>query len=517
MRTNLPITGKEYPYPADSTLMSKTDPKGRIVYANAAFIAVSGFAADELSRKAHNIVRHPEVPPAAFADLWRTLQEGQSWTAVIKNRCQNGDHYWVRANVTPVVRDGSTVAYVSVRTRPGEQEVAAAEALFDRMRSGKARGIGFRRGLVVRTGPLAWLSLRKTASVGARARLGCAVAALPAAAAAIAWAPTVASAAWGAGIALAGCAVGAWLLERQIVAPIRRVARHAQRVASGDAALHPELGRIDDIGMLLRSVNQAGLNLRSLLDDVSGQIAGLTTASSQIAAGNEDLSSRTEQAAASLEQTASSMEQMTATVRQSAESARSAAEIAVSASTAAAEGGRVVGDVVATMEEISVSSRRIADITSSIDAIAFQTNLLALNAAVEAARAGEQGRGFAVVAGEVRALAQRAAASAREIKGLVDASGHGVEAGNRQVAQAGDAIRSIVDQVRQVGTLIAQISTASAEQSQGLGQVSAAVSELDRVTQQNAALVEQSAAAAGSLRGQAVVLHDAVQAFRHAA
>ena len=299
------------------------------------------------------------------------------------------------------------------------------------------------------------------------------------------------------------------------MAPIGRLARQAQCVASGQSTLHPELGRIDDIGMLMRSINQAGLNLRSLLDDVSGQVGGLTTASSEIAAGNNDLSARTEQAAASLQQTAASMEEMTATVRQSVESARTAAELAGTACAAASEGGQVVGGVVATMDQISASSRRIADITSTIDTIAFQTNLLALNAAVEAARAGEQGRGFAVVAGEVRALAQRSAGAAREIKALVDASVQGVEAGNRQVVDAGAAMERIVTQVRRVGDLISEISNSSAEQSQGLGQVNAAVGELDRVTQQNAALVEQSAAAADSLSVQAVALRDAVHAFRH--
>jgi len=516
MRTNLPVTGKDHPFPGDTTLMSKTDVKGRIQFANAAFIAISGFTRDELMGKAHNIVRHPDVPPEAFADLWRTLEEGQSWTAVLKNRRKDGDHYWVRANVTPVVREGKTVAYVSVRTRPSEDDIAASDALFRRMREGKARSLRMRRGVLVHGGLWAWRSFFKTASVATRVWLGCGLAALPAAAAAIAFAPSPAAAALGAGAALAGWLIGGLLLQRQIVAPIRSVAQQAQCVASGQSALQPELDRIDDIGMLMRSVNQAGLNLRSLLDDVSGQVGGLTTASSEIAAGNNDLSARTEQAAASLQQTAASMEEMTATVRQSAESARMAAELAGTTCAAATEGGQVVGGVVATMDQISASSRRIAEITSTIDTIAFQTNLLALNAAVEAARAGEQGRGFAVVAGEVRALAQRSAAAAREIKILVDASVQGVDAGNRQVVNAGEAMERIVAQVRRVGDLISEISNSSVEQSQGLGQVNAAVGELDRVTQQNAALVEQSAAAAGSLNTQAVVLRDAVLAFRHA-
>ena len=183
MRINLPVTGNEHTYADDATLMSTTDPKGRVRYANAAFVAVSGFSRDELSGKAHNIVRHPDVPPEAFADLWQTLQAGHAWSAVIKNRCKNGDHYWVRANVAPVVRGGQTLGYISVRTRPGAEEVQAATELHRRFREGKARGLRFDRGIVRRSGLGAWLSLFKTASVRTRAWLGCAADVLPPAAA----------------------------------------------------------------------------------------------------------------------------------------------------------------------------------------------------------------------------------------------------------------------------------------------------------------------------------------------
>ena len=238
-------------------------------------------------------------------------------------------------------------------------------------------------------------------------------------------------------------------------------------------------------------------------------------ASAEIARGNGDLSARTEQAAASLQETAASMEQMTSTVGNSADVARQAAQLAGQASEAAAGGGAVVGRVVGTMHDITTASRKIAEIIGVIDGIAFQTNILALNAAVEAARAGEQGRGFAVVAGEVRTLAQRSAAAAQEIKGLIGASVEKVESGARQVDDAGQAMNDIVAQVRRVNDLIVQISTATAEQSGGIGQVNIAVSELDRMTQQNAALVEQSAAAAQALKGQAGRLAESVGVFRY--
>jgi len=290
--------------------------------------------------------------------------------------------------------------------------------------------------------------------------------------------------------------------------------QQALRVASGRTDPDVQMNRVDEIGMILRAVNQAGLNLRALADDVGEQVGGLQTASSEIAQGNGDLSSRTEQTAASLQQTAASMEQMTSAVRSNADTAREAAQLASGAVTAAAEGGSVVSGVVGTMKEISDCSKRIVDITGVIDTIAFQTNILALNAAVEAARAGPQGAGFAVVATEVRGLAQRSAQAAKEIKTLIDDSVRKVEGGAQQVDRAGQAMGEIVTQIGRVNTLIGEISTANGEQSAGIGQVSVAVSQLDRMTQQNAALVEQTAAAADAMKGQAGRLVEAVAVFR---
>jgi methyl-accepting chemotaxis protein len=240
----------------------------------------------------------------------------------------------------------------------------------------------------------------------------------------------------------------------------------------------------------------------------------INTASAEIASGNQDLSARTEQAASNLEETAASMEQLTSTVRQSADSARQANQLASSASEIAVRGGNVVGQVVTTMNEINASSKKISDIIGVIDGIAFQTNILALNAAVEAARAGEQGRGFAVVAAEVRSLAQRSAQAAKEIKGLIGSSVDRVEAGSRLAAEAGQTMSEIVGSVQRVSDIIGEITAASGEQSDGIGQVNVAVSQLDQMTQQNAALVEESAAAAESLKDQATRLAQVVQVFR---
>ena len=274
------------------------------------------------------------------------------------------------------------------------------------------------------------------------------------------------------------------------------------------------MDRVDEIGMTLRTISQLGLMFRWLIDDVSQQILTVQAAVTEIAQGNNDLSARTEQAAASVEETASSMEQMTATVQTNAETSSQANRLSGTASDAAAKGGRAVSQVVSTMSEITTSSKKIADIIGVIDGIAFQTNILALNAAVEAARAGEQGRGFAVVAGEVRSLAQRSAEAAKEIKTLIGASVDRVEVGSKLVDDAGKTMDEIVSQVKRVSDLIGDISTATAEQSAGIGQVGQAISHLDQITQQNAALVEQSAAASQSLQQQAARLVEAVSVFR---
>jgi methyl-accepting chemotaxis protein len=267
-------------------------------------------------------------------------------------------------------------------------------------------------------------------------------------------------------------------------------------------------------GSLLAALSDMLSSLRGTVAQVRQSTDSITTASTEIATGNQDLSSRTEQTASNLQQTASSMEQLTGTVKQTADSARTANQLASSASASAAKGGEVVAQVVATMDEINASSKKIADIIGVIDGIAFQTNILALNAAVEAARAGEQGRGFAVVAGEVRSLAQRSAQAAKEIKSLIGASVERVETGSKLVQDAGSTMAEIVADVARVSDIIGEITAAASEQSDGIGQVNTAVTQLDQMTQQNAALVEESAAAAASLREQAQKLAAAVAVFR---
>jgi len=305
------------------------------------------------------------------------------------------------------------------------------------------------------------------------------------------------------------------LTLRSICAPIEQATRIARRIADGDLSQEQlEVEGRDEMAQLMQSLLDMQASLAGIVSQVKASTDSISTASAEIAHGNGDLSARTEQTASSLQQTASSMEQLTGTVRQSADAASQANRLASSASSVAQRGGEVVTQVVSTMDEITASSKKIADIIGVIDGIAFQTNILALNAAVEAARAGEQGRGFAVVASEVRALAQRSAGAAKEIKALIDTSVNKVETGSKLVQDAGTTMAEIVASVQRVSDIISEITAASSEQSSGIGQINTAVTQLDQMTQQNAALVEQSAAAAESLKDQADKLADAVGRFK---
>jgi methyl-accepting chemotaxis protein len=312
---------------------------------------------------------------------------------------------------------------------------------------------------------------------------------------------------------LAGAAI-AWFITRTITRPIGEAVEVAEKVAAGDIGSRIEVHSKDETGRLMSALKAMNESLVKIVREVRTGTETISTASGQIAAGNQDLSSRTEQQASSLEQTAASMEELTSTVKQNADNARQANQLAVSASEVAVKGGSVVSQVVDTMGSIDASSKKIVDIIGVIDGIAFQTNILALNAAVEAARAGEQGRGFAVVASEVRSLAQRSAAAAKEIKTLIGDSVEKVEAGSRQVEEAGRTMEEIVGSVRRVTDIMGEITAASQEQTSGIEQINQAITQMDQVTQQNAALVEEASAAAQSLQEQAGSLVQAVSVFK---
>ncbi len=319
--------------------------------------------------------------------------------------------------------------------------------------------------------------------------------------------------AFGVSALLAGVGLSLWL-TKSITRPLSRAVEVAEAIARFDLSSHVEVHSQDETGRLMGSLSRMQSSLQNLVRSVRQSTDSISVASAEIATGNMDLSTRTEQTASSLQQAAASMTQLTGTVRQTADSAATANQLASSAAEVAQRGGSVVSQVVSTMEEISSSSKRISDIIGTIDGIAFQTNILALNAAVEAARAGEQGRGFAVVAGEVRSLAQRSAEAAREIKNLIGASVDKVESGARLVKDAGETMTEIVSSVQRVTDIIGEISAAAQEQRDGIDQINVAVSHLDQMTQQNAALVEEAASAAESLKDQSGRLAEEVTVFK---
>jgi methyl-accepting chemotaxis protein len=315
-------------------------------------------------------------------------------------------------------------------------------------------------------------------------------------------------------LVLAFGVTSAWLLTTGITGPLREAVSAARRVASGDLTGHIDDSAKDETGQLLSALKEMNAALLGIVTEVRSGTDHITTSSSEIAQGNQDLSRRTEQQAGALEETASSMEELTSTVKHNADNARQANQLAASAAQVAVKGGEVVAQVVGTMDSINQSSSKIVDIIAVIDGIAFQTNILALNAAVEAARAGEQGRGFAVVASEVRNLAQRSASAAKEIKALIGDSVEKVNLGSKLVADAGSTMGEIVASVQKVSDMISEITAASSEQSAGINEVNHAIGSMDAVTQQNAALVEEAAAAAESMQQQAAALAQAVSVFK---
>ncbi len=481
------------------------------------FVEVSGYERAELLGQPHNMIRHPDMPEEAFRDMWETIAAGWPWSAAVKNRRKDGTYYWVMANVTPLMEDGRPVGYMSVRTEASREQIADAEALYGRMRAEKQAGRmvhALQRGRVVRR----TLSgrIRQALEIGLGGQVAMAFAAVWLAAflaglvdqesgmfSALAW------------LAAAGVALGgfAWV-RRTAVLPLVAMVGAANRMAAGDLTQSVTVTRTGLTGELQRALAQLNVNLLSIVRDARQESDKMRMSSREIAQGNQELSSRTENQASNLQQTAASMEEITGTVKQTADSARQASELAQQATGVAERTSGAVEEVAATMREIQTSSGRIGEITGLIDSIAFQTNILALNAAVEAARAGEHGRGFAVVAAEVRSLSQRTQSAAKEIRQLIEESAARVGEGHARTDGARRTMQESLELVRRVGVFIGEIHSASNEQLSGISQVNAAVAQLDTITQQNAALVEESAALAIELERQAQTVSESVQVFR---
>lgn len=520
MRTNLPITQREYAFPAGQALVSTTDLQGRILYCNPAFIEVSGYIREELLGQPHNMIRHPDMPEEAFRDMWQTIESGQPWSGLVKNRRKNGDHYWVMANVTPLLDGDRPVGYMSVRTLPDRQQVSEAETVYARMREAASRGGGGPRLQAGRLAPQGVLArgldrLQGDGHWRTQALCLLGVAGGWGGAQLMSLWPGQLAATAAAALLAAGVSVGvAALIRRQNQEPLKELLRFANRLAAGDLTGQLPTGQPGLSGRLARALNQLSVNLMAIVGDTRAGVERLRHTSHDLASGNRNLAERTESQASSLEQTSSSMAEITETVRHSADTARDVADVARQAADVTARSTEAVKEVTVTVEAIADASRRIREITQVIDGIALQTNLLALNAAVEAARAGEQGRGFGVVAGEVRQLAQRTSVAAREIKDLIEDAGLKVEAGSEQTRRACGTMEEAQAAVQRMSELVAGISAGASEQLNGISQINEAVSHMDQLTQKNAALVDELSSASETVTVQAQAVTEAVAVFR---
>jgi len=516
MRNNLPVTSQEYILRDNQSPISRTNTQGNITFVNADFCEASGFTEEELLGQPHNLVRHPDMPVEAYADLWHYLKQGRSWTGLVKNRRKNGDFYWVLANATPMWENGQIIGYSSVRMKASRPSIPPTEAVYRRFREGQARGLRIERGNAVRTG-LAGLydRLRQPGIQGRMTHLLLLATGLTTT---IGWlGMTGADHTLILLCMLAGISVLlglGWRVQRSMTRSILEATTIARQISAGYLANQINNTGHDETAQLMHALYAMQKSLASMAHTVLSSAAAVSTEAQGISQSNEALASRTEQQSASLQETASNMEEVSSTVKSNIESARAANALAQEAGTIVTAGGAAMGQVVGTMHSIADSSKKITDIIGVIDGIAFQTNILALNAAVEAARAGEQGRGFAVVASEVRSLAKRSADAAKEIKHLIDNSVQQVENGLTQVTAARQTIDSSIEAVQRVTTLMAEISHASEEQGLAIDRVAQLVVQIDEATQENVPMAESAADSARTLNGQGRELIRTADVFR---
>lgn len=519
MRKNFPITNIETKVRDDQYLISITDLKGRLTYANPAFVEISGFEREELIGKAHNIIRHPDMPPEAFADLWETLKAHKPWLGMVKNRRKDGGFYWVLANAYPLFENGEVTSYASVRVQASEEQIRGAQAFYDDVNAGQAGGYTVKQGQRVRRGwrrlvDVAALPFQNTlrmrmlkmmmlaiGSIGVASYLA-ATGGVPPESQGLFWAAI--------GLATTASAWYGWRIATRVHHSLENIARVARQIAAGNLTIELESDADPDIRKLNFYLDIMRKGLIGISDDVQAGVAATGHASQVLYANNANLSARTEEQASSLQETAAAMEELTVTVKQNADNAHLANKLADNSMQIARRGGAVVSEVVDTMHGIHSSSSKIGDIVSMIEGIAFQTNILALNAAVESARAGEAGKSFAVVAGEVRNLSLKSSQAAKEIKVLIDESVARIATGSEQAERAGATMQQIVDSVTKVTDIMAEISTASVEQSSGLEQINQAIGQMDRVTHENGALVQDLGQTVRNLSAEAENLSDAI-------
>ncbi|WP_116141438.1 methyl-accepting chemotaxis protein [Trinickia diaoshuihuensis] len=520
MTENQHTAGGDYHLSARDVTISRIDTTGRIVYVNEAFIKSSGYTREELTGQPQSIVRHPDMPREVFRDLWHTIEHDQPWTGLLKNQRKNGQAYWVVANVTPVFEHGRKVGYMAVRTKPTDEQVDEAESLYEILRNPNDGRMRLSGGEVRRTGARGAVDRVMRLPVALRVwgvmALLMALFGLQFAATTHSFVPGLSAQTLGAvlaGLGVATAAVTGLYLMREVLAPLKALNDSARDVLCGHIqALFPERGDAQ-ARRLARMLNQMNAKLIGILIDAKVSIDVIERATQEFANGTADLANRTDEQASAIEQTTASLAEITETAERNAIGAERANATGHETAESAESAAREVQRTVEVMAQVRDHSRKIAEITSMIDGIAFQTNIIALNASVEAARAGQYGRGFAVVATEVRNLAQRAAGAAREIKDLVETSLDTVTAATQTASRAGETMNTVEQFVTRLTATLDEIVLASRGQSAQIAQINEAVGQVSEITQRNAALVEQSAAASMGLRQQTQSLESAVSVF----
>ncbi len=504
MRTNLPITDREYPIGDHLNLISRTDLKGRITYASPAFVEVSGFAREELIGSPHNLIRHPDMPEAAFANLWATLQAGETWTGLVKNRRKDGGYYWVKAHVVPLIHRGEVQGYTSVRVRPDDAERQRAERAYRRMQAGDARGLSLDRGRLRVAGPFGRLVGRCPRGLGGRLWLVAALAVLS--------------------VGLGGLFGWPWQLaatlplvglcrsiQRRLGRSSRRVKDFAMQIAAGNLQAELPAQGDDELGEALQSLGIMHRSLANICADIHSTLERVEADNRELQGDHAELAERLRQESRQLQHAAFGMEQLTAMVQRSADNTRMAEEQSDSARATVARCDEGVQRLVARMTRIS---RAAGQMTEAIETLASQTNLLALNASVEAARAGEQGRGFGVVAQEVRALADRSASAAERSHELIRGTLQEIEAGEEEIQRLEAGNRGVIEAMTTIDDLVKDISQASQEQAREIGEINRSVADMGQVTQQNALGVERCETLGGRLAEQVRQLDQAISSFR---
>nr|WP_322994812.1 methyl-accepting chemotaxis protein [Castellaniella sp.] len=511
MRKNHPVTQNENDYADTEILMSATDLKGKITYVNASFARVCKYLPTEMVGQPHNMIRHPDVPEAAYNDLWKELKQDRFWTGMLKNRCKDGDFYWVRANVAPIFQDGKKVGYISVRTKPSRAQVAEAQSLYDSYKDGRPKA-HFRRSYLIRTGVRGLYD--RLQGLGLRSRLWTTTAAACLGWGAMAWAMGLQDMLWAKAVlpVWLGAIIMNLYVDRRFVQRSQSVLALAAQAAIGQKLSTDNLlGGADEFTRIQQALIQANFNARSFVDDASHLITQLGYAVNEITGGSQALSDHSVTAAQRLEEIYQLINENTDVIHKNGDSLNQVTLLAKQADASAENLGELAQNTAQQIQQMDEAGQRIGGIVSIIDSIAFQTNILALNAAVEAARAGESGRGFAVVAAEVRALAQRSAASAKEIsaiiKEIIDLAGASTIQANRTV----EASAEMRTQNTQIENLLAKISEAEAQQIHETNSILKSLEDLNQVTTSNASMSEEFATTVQSVDDQIQVLNQATQ------